>query len=252
MKKLSTQILKLCIELTSETFLCSFQQCIISKKKGSVKRRVYLATYPLRDLCHTARDRKLRILLDEIPFSLGFAMYSCWKTRGKALKERTWYFLTGALTQWGSQPTWGWHEETLWSLERWGALRNLRICGEGNDLLPRFCPLLEEDFTWSLSLEHAYVTDWTAFSHFPVIVPGSRRALSYRSPWAKPPVPPTSAVEVVVSQNTQPANYPKISFIARKVSYLIHRPTKTNKTKNHKFFLTNTWLQIYTVSFFRY
>lgn len=179
-------------------------------------------------------------------------MYSCWKTRGKALKERTWYFLTGALTQWGSQPTWGWHEETLWSLERWGALRNLRICGEGNDLLPRFCPLLEEDFTWSLSLEHAYVTDWTAFSHFPVIVPGSRQALSYRSPWAKPPVPPTSAVEVVVSQNTQPANYPKISFIARKVSYLIHRPTKTNKTKNHKFFLTNTWLQIYTVSFFRY
>ena len=67
----------------------------------------YLATYPLRDVCHTARDRKLWILLDEIPFSLGFAVYSCWKTRVQEKRwrrERMWYFLTGALMQWGSQP----------------------------------------------------------------------------------------------------------------------------------------------------
>lgn len=160
------------------------------------------------------------------------------------------YFLTAALIQWSSEPTWGWHEGILRSLERWGAPSYLRICG-GREwptalifvlylkrTLHCHCHLNTPCHRLDSILSFFCNCGRLSFWHFPT---GLRRQNPQR-------LPPTQWR----SHKTQPANYPKISFIARKVSYLIHRTTKTNKTKTHKFFLTNTWLQIYTVSFFRY
>lgn len=133
-----------------------------------------------------------------------------------------------------------------------GGLRgDLESVGKGMTYCLHFVLLLEEDFTLSLSPEHSCVTDWTALSRFPVTGPALLLALSDRSREAKPPAPPTHTAEVVVSSNSQPANYPKISFIARKVSYLIQGPTKT-KPKTISFSSQTLDYKFTLFLFFRY
>lgn len=135
--------------------------------------------------------------------------------------------------------------------------RRLRIYSEVKNCLD-YVLLFEYDFKLKFSVEHCCllcVTHLMTFLCFPVNVPGSPSGTFFHTGplKAKPPDPSHThkKIGVVVPSVSQPESYPKISFIARKVSYLIHRPTKTNTTQNHKFFLTNTWLQIYTVSFFQ-
>lgn len=129
MKNLSTQILKLYIELTPETFLCSFQQCT---KRIPVKLLVLSYLLLQGGKCVTFQGiGSFGLFLVKMPFGLGYGCYVLLRknqSSGKPSRRKAlWENLSFPQRRvrvlqlgWHSKCMWGWSEGTLSSLGRPG------------------------------------------------------------------------------------------------------------------------------------